>query len=286
MRVGATSCGGGAARRCGDAAPLLLAHDLLAYIVGEEAGVEGFDTSTYGERFADVYDEWYADITDVAATVATVAALAGDGPVIELGVGTGRLALPLAAAGVEVWGVDASPSMLERLRAKPGAAAVHALEGDFAALDDLADLPHDAAVVLVAFNTFFNLADADAQRRCLAGVARRLRPGGRLVVEAVVPELDPAAPRGVVAPLAVDADRVVLHVTLRGADPHTVAGQHVTITEDGIRLRPWLVRYATPDELDAMAAEVGLDREDRWADWHRRPFTGDDDRHVTVYRRP
>jgi SAM-dependent methyltransferase len=249
--------------------------------------VEGFDASTYGERFADVYDEWYGDVSDVAATVAAVEALAGGGPVLELGVGTGRLAVPLAERGLEVHGIDASPAMLERLATKAAAAGVtvHAHHGDFADVD--VAVPGGFAVVLVAFNTLFNLADADDQRRCFADVARRLAPDGRFAVEAFVPGIpgpDLAAEGGHVTPRTVGVDRVVLQVTMHDARAQTVVGSLVDITEAGIRLRPWRIRWATPEQLDAMAAGAGLERAERWAGWDGAPFGDDSPRHVTVYR--
>jgi SAM-dependent methyltransferase len=246
--------------------------------------VEGFDASTYGERFADVYDDWYGEVSDVGATVAAVEALAGGGPVLELGVGTGRLAVPLAERGLEVHGIDASPAMLERLAAKAAVAGVpvHAHPGDFA--DVAVEVPGGFAVVLVAFNTLFNLADAEAQRRCLANVAGRLRPDGCLVVEAFVPEPDAVRGGGAVTPTVVETDRVVLQVTLSDPEAQTVTGSVVSITEAGVRLRPWRIRWATPGELDGMAAAAGLSRAERWADWDRQPFDRESPRHVTVYR--
>ena len=246
--------------------------------------MERYGSETYGEQVADLYDDWYGDVSDVAATLEAVAALAGDGPVLELGVGTGRLAVPLAERGLEVHGIDASPAMLERLAAKAAAAGVvvHASRGDFA--DVAAEVAGGFGVVLVAFNTLFNLPDADAQHRCFATVARRLRPDGRLVVEAFVPEPEAATPGGAVTPTVIEADRVVLHVTQSDPEAQTVVGSVVSITESGIRLRPWRIRWATPDELDAMAAGAGLERVDRWGDWDRRPFDDESPRHVTVYR--
>ena len=146
--------------------------------------MEGYRSSTYGDRFADVYDDWYHDVSDVDATVARVAALATPrgGRVLELGAGSGRLAIPLADRDLEVWAVDASAAMVERLRAKPGAEAVHAVVGDMAELALPGAPPF--AVVLCAFNTFFNLTTAEAQQRCLARVADALAPGGSLVLEA------------------------------------------------------------------------------------------------------
>lgn len=246
--------------------------------------MEGFDASTYGEHFADVYDEWYGGVSDVAATVEVVAGLAGGGPLLELGVGTGRLAVPLAQRGLEVHGIDASPAMLERLAAKAAAAGVEvpALLGDFA--DVGVEVPGGFAVVLVAFNTLFNLGDAEAQRRCLANAADRLMPDGRLVVEAFAPEPDAVRPGGAVTPTVIEPDRVVLQVTQSDPEAQTVTGSVVSISESGIRLRPWRIRWATPEELDTMAGAAGLERVERWGDWDRRPFDDDSPRHVTVYR--
>jgi SAM-dependent methyltransferase len=149
--------------------------------------VDGYDASTYGERFAEVYDDWYGDVSDIEACTRRLAALSaahGGGPVLELGIGSGRLALPLARLGVEVHGIDASASMVERLRAKPGGESVTVTIGDMADLA-LAD-PPPFSVVFVAFNTLFNLATDADQRRCLRRVTEVLAPGGVLVVEAFV----------------------------------------------------------------------------------------------------
>jgi SAM-dependent methyltransferase len=245
--------------------------------------VEGFDASTYGERFADVYDDWYGDVSDVDGTSEAVARLAGGGAVLELGIGTGRLALPLAARGLEIHGIDASPAMVERLRAKPGGEALPVTIGDFA--DVGVEVPGGFAVVLVAYNTLFNLGSAEAQRRCFANVAVRLRPGGVFVVEAFVPAPAEDGPVGAVSPSVVEVDRVVLHVTRRDPQAQTVDGSVVSITEHGIRLRPWHIRYASPDELDAMAGDAGLQLDQRWSGWRGEPFDAGSSRHVSVYRR-
>lgn len=246
--------------------------------------MEGYDERTYGDRFADVYDEWYDGITDAEACAALVAELAdqdgsaGGGPVLELGVGTGRLALPIAALGLEVVGVDASPAMLERLAAKPGGAAVEGLLGD------LADPPVGGrrfAVVLVAYNTLFNLTEPGAQAGCLRAVARLLLPGGSFLVEAFVPDAGPAT--AAVEPKAITADRVVLSVSQTDPDAQVALGQYVDITAAGIRLRPWHIRWSTPEQLDAMAADAGLVLADRWSDWSRTPLGPDDPVHVSRY---
>lgn len=242
--------------------------------------VEGYGAGTYGDRFADVYDDWYGEVSDVEGTVDRIAALAAGGPVLELGVGSGRLAIPLAARGLEVHGVDASPAMVERLRAKPGGERVTVTVGDMAVLDLVAPPPF--AVVLVAFNTFFNLVTEDAQRRCLDRVVRLLSPRGRLVLEAFVP--GDGAVRAAVEPRRITVDEVVLSVSTTDPAVQTVTGQHVHLSEAGIRLRPWVLRYAAPSELDAMAASAGLDLEARHAGWRGEPFDEGSVAHVSTYR--
>jgi SAM-dependent methyltransferase len=249
--------------------------------------VEGYDASTYGDRFADVYDDWYGDVTDVDACTDRLAALAGQaggGAVLELGIGSGRLALPLAARGLAVHGIDASPAMLDRLRAKPGSEALTLTQGDMADLD--LDDPPPFVLVFVAFNTFFNLGSAAAQRRCLERVAALLAPDGLFVIEAFVPADTGATPvGGAVAPRRITADEVVLTVSHHEAATQTITGQHIHVTEGGIRLRPWHLRYAGPAELDAMAETAGLRLEWRDAGWDGRPFDADAGVHVSAYGR-
>lgn len=262
--------------------------------------MEGYDHRTYGDRFADVYDDWYGEVTDAAACSATVAELvrelAGDRTpvVLELGIGTGRLALPLAAAGVDVRGIDSSVAMVDRLRERHGADDIEVLVGDFAdvTLPPRAEPTEPAAtadLVLCAYNTFFNLPTDAAQQRCLQGVASVLGPGGRFVVEAFVPPPDVETVDEREASLVrvrhLSADAVVLSASLRDADAQTLSGQYVEVREDGIRLRPWHLHYRRPDELDELAAGVGLALEHRWAGWHREPFGANSPVHVSVYRR-
>ncbi len=250
--------------------------------------VEGYEASTYGDRFADVYDDWYESVTDVEACVERVVSLAaeaGGGPVLELGVGTGRLALPLAAHGLEVHGVDASAAMLDRLRAKEGGDAVRLTLGDMADLD--LDRPAAGfAVVLVAFNTFFNLGTEAAQRRCLQRVSALLAPRGRFVLEAFVPDDELAGgPRSNVTARHITADEVVLAVSRNDVEAQTVTGQHIHLTNQGIRLRPWHLRYATPHQLDDLAQEAGLLLDWRAAGWRGELFGAASAVHVSAYRR-
>ena len=246
--------------------------------------MEGYDERTYGEAFADVYDEWYRGISDVDDTVVDLLALAGDGPILELGVGTGRIAVPLAeagrAAGVRVVGVDASAAMLARLAERDTARLVRAVEGDM-----VTGLPPGPfSLVFVAYNTLFNLTADGAQAACFAAVAERLVPGGRFVVECFVPD-EPPRHGDVVSVRSLTADRVVLAVTRNDPANQAAAGQFVELTEaGGVRLRPWSIRYATPAQLDTTAGAAGFVVEHRWEAFGGSPFDETSPRHVTVYR--
>jgi SAM-dependent methyltransferase len=254
--------------------------------------VQGYDRSTYGDRFADVYDDWYEGITDADAVAEVVAAVAAEvgggagGSVLELGIGTGRLALPIADRGLAVVGVDASEAMLAQLERKVAGRGSDAPGSVRGVLGDMADPPvgdQRFAVALVAYNTLFNLVDDGAQARCLEAVASLLEPGGSLLVEAFVPDLDRSASS--VEPRTITADRVVLSVSRADPVRQEALGQYVDITEQGISLRPWHIRWATPEQLDAMAADVGLELVERWSGWDRTPFAAGDPTHIARYRR-
>lgn len=240
--------------------------------------VEGYTSSTYGDRFADVYDEWYHDVSDVGATVATLMTLAGAGPsgmqdagraapprILELGVGTGRIAVPLARAGSTVHGVDTSTAMLERLAANDPGQLVTVHRGDM--VHDLPDGPFDLA--FVAYNTIFNLVEPGAQAGCFEAVRKRVVPGGRFVVEAFIPDEPPRAGHDV-SVRSLAADHVVLSISVHDPAAHTAAGQFVELSEaGGVRLRPWVVRYSTVEELDTMATAAGFEVEHRWPSFER-----------------
>jgi SAM-dependent methyltransferase len=243
--------------------------------------MEGYDAATYGDRFADVYDEWYDDPAATEETVRALVARAGAGAsVLELGVGTGRLALPLAAAGLAVTGLDASQAMLDRLAAKPGGAAVTTVVGDMAG--PLPDGPFD--LVVIARNTFFNLTTEAAQRACLAEVARVLAPTGRLLVEAFVPT-DEDGPTSSVEVRSITADRVLLFVDRHDPASGEAWSSFVDISPAGITLRPCHVRYLRPAALDALAASAGLVLDDRTEDWSGANFDDDSPHHVSSYRK-
>jgi SAM-dependent methyltransferase len=256
------------------------AHWLTGLILVEDGAMRGYDDQSYGDGFADVYDDWYADISDVEATTAALSALADGGRVLELGVGTGRLALPLAAAGLEVHGIDSSEAMLQRMAAKPGAETVHTVRGDM--VDHLPAGPF--ALVFVAYNTFFGLLTEERQQACFHAVAARLATGGCFAIEAFVPEAE-GEPTSGVSVRSVHADRVVLNVNVADPALQRAEGQYIDITESGgVRLRPWSIRWATPVQLDGMAHLAGLDLAARWSSFDGAPFGADSTRHVSVYR--
>jgi SAM-dependent methyltransferase len=243
--------------------------------------MRGYESNSYGDAFADVYDEWYADVTDVGATVAFMARLVGpQGSVLELGVGTGRLAIPMVAAGLRVIGIDSSQAMLDRLGDRDPANAVATICGDM--VTDLPDGPFDGC--LVAYNTLFNLLDHGLQKQCFRAVADRLAPGGAFVVEAIVPDLDAPA-GGDVSVRSMTADRVVLSVSDHRPSDQRTSGQFVEFTETGgVRLRPWAIRWAPPSELDDMALTAGLTLESRVENMLGEPFDEHSPHHVSTYR--
>jgi SAM-dependent methyltransferase len=242
-----------------------------------------YEPSTYGDRIAAIYDAW-VEPTIGATTeraVAFLAELAGGGRALELGIGTGRIALPLKERGVSVVGIDASEAMLAQLRAKPGGADIELAVGDFA---DVA-VEGQFRLVYVVFNTFFALLEQEAQIRCFARVAERLEPDGRFVIEAFVP--DPTLyDRGQrVSATSVEVDRVRLDVGRHDAATQRVTSQHVLIGREGILMLPVQLRYAWPSELDLMARLAGLELEHRFAEWRNEPFTSTSPKHVSMYKR-
>lgn len=239
----------------------------------------------YGEDWADVYDDVFS-MTPLAPedlVAETVAELAAGGRVLELAIGTGRLALPIAARGVEIHGVDASPAMVERLRAKPGGADIPVTMGDFS--EPLP--PGPWSVVLLGFNTLFALPDQDRQVATFAHVADVLADDGVFVLEAFVPDAG-RYDRGqtVRAIRAGHDDEVQIEASFHDAVAQRSISKQVVISESkGIRVLPVRIRYAWPSELDLMARLAGLELRERWGDWDRTPLTDRSARHVSIYGR-
>ena len=240
------------------------------------------DPTAYGRRIADEYDEHYEGYWDTEGTVARLAELAGPGPVLELGVGTGRLALPLADHGVEVHGLDSSEDMLQRLRLKPGAERLTLWTGDFTTID----VPGTFSLVVLAINTIFALPDQDAQVQCFVSAGRRLGPGGRFAVEAWIPQLERFTTGSAVSVRILREDRVSLDVARLDPVNQRMETTQVSFTDGDVRLYPANHRYAWPSELDLMARLAGMELETRHEDWRQTPFTAHSTTHVSVYRKP
>lgn len=246
-----------------------------------------FGPGTYGRSFADVYDDWYPPDGSTGAAVQRIAELAGTGGrVLELGVGTGRLAIPLADRGLRVTGMDASEEMLDLLRAKSqrdGSPAVATALGDVGTPTDWPEGPFD--VVVAAFNLVFNLTDGEAQAKCFRAASSVLAPGGALVVEAFIPAPMEHRERALEV-REVAADRVVLIATDSEPSAGVVTGQHIELIDGApVRLRPWRIRVAGVAELDGYASSAGLAVGDRYGDWAGAPYDPHGRGHVSVYRR-
>lgn len=210
-----------------------------------------------------------------------LAGLAGGGPVLDLAIGTGRVAVPLAARGLPVGGVEASPELVAKMRARPGGAAIPVLG------DDISELAVRGRFTLayVIVRTLFTIVDADRQAACFRSVARVLAPGGAFVIGAAVPdragfERDESHPR--VRAAAEDEASLRPHRHDRAAQ--TFVRQRPDLPAAGVRLEPCGMRQLWPEQIDRLAAHAGLRLEARYADWHRRPFAATSTDHVSVYR--
>ena len=240
-----------------------------------------YDASTYGERIADVYDAWPRLPATTERAVECLASVAGRGPILELGIGTGRIAFPLLQRGFAVHGIDASPAMVARLRAKPGGDRIPVAIGDFAAMA----IAGRFSLIFVVFNTFFGLLSQDDQVRCFAGVAEHLTDDGVFVIEAFVPDVTRFTHGQRVGATNVSADSVLLETSIHDPVAQRVHSQQVVISERGVQLYPVVIRYAWPSELDLMARLAGLRLRERWGGWGREPFDASSGAHVSVYER-
>ena len=234
----------------------------------------------FGAAVAERYDaelgEW-GDPEVVAETVEFLALLAGDGAALELGVGTGRIALPLAERGIRVHGIDLSEAMVSQLRAKPGAETIAVTIGDFATTR----VEGTFSLAYVVFNTIMNLTTQDAQVSCFENVAAHLEPGGGFVVEVGVPGLQRLAPGQRIQDFEVDE-------TSWGLDEYDVVTQrlkshYLTFEAGGVRHSATPFRYVWPSELDLMARIAGMSLSERWGGWNGEPFTAESGKHVSVW---
>jgi SAM-dependent methyltransferase len=243
--------------------------------------VAGFDDPAfYGDCWAEVYDEHYAGM-DPAPAVEFLAGLAGDSRVLELAIGTGRVALPLARRGIAVEGIDASGAMVERLRAKPGGEAIPVAFGDMAQVPATGPF----GLVYLVFNALFGLLSQARQAECFRNVARVLGPGGVFVIECFVPDLSRFDRGQCVQARAVTEDSVIFELSRHDAASQRITAQIVTLDGQGAHLRPVALRYAWPSELDLLARQAGLRLRARYSGWDQQPFSSSSNGHVSVYQR-
>ena len=242
---------------------------------------------SFGEDVAETYDDVQRfsktpSRSDRAAAVAFLEKQADGGSALELAIGTGWIALPLAARGIRVDGVDISPAMVERLRAKPGGEQISVTIGDFADVP----VPSNYRLIFVVANTLFNLLTQDDQVRCFENVAAHLTDDGSFVIEAFHPGyLYRLRDHQYVDAEAVEVDEVRLDVARHDPVKQLLEESHVSLSRDGVRLNPIVTRYAWPSELDLMARIAGLRLKERWGGWDREPFTSTRSNSVSVYGR-
>lgn len=237
----------------------------------------------FDERIAARYDADAAEMFDTAAVdpvVDFLVDLAGDEAALELGIGTGRIALPLSRRGVPVHGIDVSPAMIERLQAKPGAEDIGVTIGDFATTR----VEGTFGLAYLVFNTITNLTTQDEQVECFRNVAEHLEPGGCFVIEVFIPTLQRLPPGETVRAFH-------LSPTHLGFDEYDVGTQvlyshHYFVDGDKVEIFSAPYRYVWPAELDLMARLAGMTLRERWSDWKRQPFTRDSTSHVSVWQKP
>jgi SAM-dependent methyltransferase len=243
-----------------------------------------YDETTYGEAIAEIYDDLYPSLDE--RTVGVLADLArasgGSGRALELGIGTGRIAIPLAASGVRVEGIESSPAMLEHLRDKAGGEGIPVTLGNFADVD----VEGEYDLVFVTFNTLYMLEHQEQQVRCFEGVARHLRPGGAFVVEGFVPDLARYTNGQYVSAPRIGLGAVMLDVSHLDPVRQLITAEHVYLANDYVRLYPVRLRYVWPSEMDLMARCAGLRLRERWSGWGHEPFTDQSPSQIAVYEKP
>jgi hypothetical protein len=240
--------------------------------------MDGFDPATsFGPDVAGKYDS--ALRGDEAAACRFLAETANGGRALEFAVGTGRIALPLAEAGVDVSGIELSPDMVRQLRSKPGGSSIDITEGDMSTVV----VPGEFALVYLVYNTIFNLLTQDDQVRCFENAAGHLTADGAFVVETAVPSAW-TKEHEYVRPEWIRTDSVGFDVCRYDPVTQLLEENHVRLTGKGIEFGPIVCRLSWPSELDLMARLAGLRLAERWGGWDRQPFTGDSKAHVSVYR--
>ena len=242
--------------------------------------MEGYNKATYGAMWAPDYDDIFTGVT--AAMIDRLAEFGANTRVLELAIGTGRVALPLVQRGINLTGIDISPEMVARLRAKPGGEAIPVVMGDFTEVS----VEGTFGLIYLVFNTLFGLSDQESQVQCFTNVAAHLETGGRFVTETFYPDVTRFDRGQRFAALAVNLDEVQVEASRHNRVNQSIDTQRVHLREEGLKLYPVRIRYAWPSEMDLMARIAGLQLESRWGGWDREPFNNLSQIHVSVYRKP
>ncbi|HPE48378.1 MAG TPA: class I SAM-dependent methyltransferase [Hyphomonas sp.] len=243
--------------------------------------MKGYGPETFGELNAGDYDRLHdPGTTDAAVDLLSEFALPGR--TLELAIGTGRVALPLARCGCRIEGIEASAEMIAKLREKPGGADIPVTLGDMASVK--AEGAFD--FIFLIFNTLYNLTSQEAQVRCFANAGEMLAPGGAFLIEAFVPDLSQFHNDRSMQPRHVSFDRLAIEAAIHDPVTQRIDYQYLRFTPDGFRMTPLPMRYAWPQETDLMAQLAGLTLESRWGGWDKRAFAADSRMHISVYRKP
>jgi SAM-dependent methyltransferase len=237
--------------------------------------------NSYGNDHVNVYDTFYESRDNDAEVAALLSALAAGKRALEFGVGTGRLAIPLAAAGVEVHGIDNSQAMLDVMQAKPGAARIHSYLGDAATLR----VPGEFQLVFIGFSTIYLLGSQQMQLQCFRNAAEHLAPGGKFLVEAFLHDRLQWSTGEQFSTTGVERDQVNVRAAIHDPVDQVIKLQHITIGTAGISFRPNRLRYIWPSELDLMGQLAGMRLMARWGDWKKTPFSAQSTSMVSVYEK-
>ena len=243
--------------------------------------MKNYGPETFGELNADEYDLLHNPGTTEAA-IELLSEFALPGRTLELAIGTGRVALPLAERGCRIEGIEASPLMVEKLRQKPGGHGIPVTIGDMSEVkaDGMFDF------IFLIFNTLYNLTSQAAQVNCFRNAASMLAPGGAFLIEAFVPDLSQFHDHRSVKPRHVGFSSLALEAAVHDPTTQRIDYQVLRVTSEGTKLTPLPMRYAWPQETDLMAQLAGLDLENRWGGWDKSDFTANSRMHISVYRKP
>ncbi len=243
--------------------------------------MKGYGPRTFGELNAEDYDLLHDPGTTEAA-VDLLTDLSRGQRTLELAIGTGRIAIPLARHGCDISGIEASPEMIAKLREKPGGEGIPVTVGD---MSEVAANGRFGFIFLV-FNTLFNLTSQEAQLRCFRNASEMLEPGGAFLVETFVPDIAQFRDNRGLRPRHIDLHTLTLEAAIHDPVTQLIEYQYLRFTPEGIRMTPLPMRYAWPSEIDLMARLAGLARESRWGGWDQSPFSAQSRMHISVYRKP